>query len=644
VAIGAVLATLAAIIYLCAFHIVDVDVWWHIAAGRWMRATHGLISIEPFAYTRAGEPYLATHEWLAQVILAAVFDAFGARGIIVLRTVLVAAALLPVVAFAKRRAWLTAPLAMFAVLALRPAILDRPQLFTFVAFSAIISLSLLWAAERVSSRAFVMTAAVVQVLWVNLHGAAALMSLLVVGAMLCDRAVTLMRRGDPPRTWTRDGGMRTLALALGLLTAATFASPNTVHTLTYLQSLLTDQTAQLIDEWRPSTGSTYLTWIAPFWVVATAAVVIGRRHVVAAVVLLGGVGWLSLQATRHEPLFVLAASIVTADQLASDRWQRLLARLAPRVSVCAAATALAIAALGWKTVAEKQLFAGRSGLGGFGAYEPLKAAADFLERERVSGKIFNTYEAGNYLIFRGAQGGKMTRPVFIDGRNVDHGVDFFRATLKAAADEGAFRALEAQFGFTVAVVAFEPFAHLHPLPYAAMLDGLSDWVLVEIDDAAAVYVKRDQLHEQIGLRSGYRVLRPEVLVRPGQAIAQLPRSDAEALERELIRAERDQPSMLRPRLARATLYLRAGALAEAESLAGAVRSEAPWRHEAYSILGLVRAAQQRYAEAGELIEESIRRAGGEGATELDAGFVADIFEKAGNAQKAQHYRSLLSAR
>ena len=81
--------TAAFLFYLCAVKVLDRDFWWHIKAGQIMLQTCSLIHIEPFAYTRAGQPYLATHEWLAQIIFYLVYHFTGATGIILMRSALV---------------------------------------------------------------------------------------------------------------------------------------------------------------------------------------------------------------------------------------------------------------------------------------------------------------------------------------------------------------------------------------------------------------------------------------------------------------------------------------------------------------------------------------------------------------------------
>src|SRR5271155_274073 len=61
----------------------DPDTYLHIAAGRWMLA-HGALPIrDPFSYTFAGARWIP-HEWLAEIVLAAVYRAAGWSGLVLL--------------------------------------------------------------------------------------------------------------------------------------------------------------------------------------------------------------------------------------------------------------------------------------------------------------------------------------------------------------------------------------------------------------------------------------------------------------------------------------------------------------------------------------------------------------------------------
>src|SRR5215472_11590265 len=58
----------------------DGDTSWHIATGNWI-LSHGRIpATDPFSFTSAGHPWVAT-EWLSEVIFASVFRLAGYAGL-----------------------------------------------------------------------------------------------------------------------------------------------------------------------------------------------------------------------------------------------------------------------------------------------------------------------------------------------------------------------------------------------------------------------------------------------------------------------------------------------------------------------------------------------------------------------------------
>src|SRR5689334_15260795 len=59
----------------------DPDTYLHIAIGRWIIAQHAVPHHGIFSATMAQAPWVA-HEWLGEVLLAALFDAFGWAGLV----------------------------------------------------------------------------------------------------------------------------------------------------------------------------------------------------------------------------------------------------------------------------------------------------------------------------------------------------------------------------------------------------------------------------------------------------------------------------------------------------------------------------------------------------------------------------------
>jgi hypothetical protein len=110
----------------------------------------------------------------------------GAAGIILLRTLMMAACLLLVLGLDGRRLVVNSLLAILAANAMQPAFIERPQLFTFVCFAAFLRL-VFPVLETSLTRAKALVLVGLQVLWVNAHGAASLMGIVVVGAAWSQR-------------------------------------------------------------------------------------------------------------------------------------------------------------------------------------------------------------------------------------------------------------------------------------------------------------------------------------------------------------------------------------------------------------------------------------------------------------------------
>ena len=59
------------------------DLYWHIAAGRWMIENRAVLRIDPFSFTFTGYPW-HTQGWLSQLLLAFAFVAAGFGGVLAL--------------------------------------------------------------------------------------------------------------------------------------------------------------------------------------------------------------------------------------------------------------------------------------------------------------------------------------------------------------------------------------------------------------------------------------------------------------------------------------------------------------------------------------------------------------------------------
>jgi hypothetical protein len=174
----------------------------------------------------------------------------------------------------------------------------------------------------------------------------------------------------------------------------------------------------------------------------------------------------AITAFRNEMLVGLLAPILIA---AYFPWKRQLPTLAYTASAVLLAAGLAYG-------------------GACGAFFQLRAAewrfpsgaATFLADHHVTTPIFNTYEDGGYLIWRGQR-------VFIDGRALSESVFLdYRTILGAPPNDAARGTLLAKYG--VGAVVMNVFEYNAGALYPLVL-ALPDWKLVYEDAKALVFVR-----------------------------------------------------------------------------------------------------------------------------------------------------------
>jgi hypothetical protein len=112
-------------------------------------------------------------------------------------------------------------------------------------------------------------------------------------------------------------------------------------------------------------------------------------------------------------------------------------------------------------------------------------ASTFLRDHPIAGHLFNTYEDGGYLIWRGL-------PVFIDGRSLSENVfQDYRLIMGAPLGDPRRDATLARYGVDAIVLnAFEYNSGIvYPLALALANPAKSDWKLVYDDPAAMVFLR-----------------------------------------------------------------------------------------------------------------------------------------------------------
>jgi hypothetical protein len=280
----------------------DPDLWGHLLFGRQILASGAVPRLDFYAYTTAGLPWV-DHEWLAQTILAAVYDWGGSAGLLLLKLLVGSATVALVIGPVRSRTrdpWVWGGTGLFTIAVLARGFAFRPQMFTYLGAAAV--LAIIDRAQRGQPRTLWVLPPLFA-LWANLHGGF-MLGLGIVAVFAAGQ--TLVERRPLWTTWA--------AAAASL--AATALNPYGPQIIWYVGKEL--GRSHPITEWQPAALSdaglfaffTMLTmfvtslpfardWQTRGWQAALAAIAAG----------------LALRNQRHAPVFAVCAAAPLAAQL-----------------------------------------------------------------------------------------------------------------------------------------------------------------------------------------------------------------------------------------------------------------------------------------------------------------------------------------
>jgi hypothetical protein len=411
----------------------DSDLGRHLTLGGYILSSHTIPNHDVLSFTMPGDsrpPY----EWLAQVLLALAYRILGLDGVVLLTSLVIAIAFSIVYMDSVRRSGrpiLSLVIVAWAAIASSLHWLARPHVFSFLFFA-------LWLGglERLRRREpmplWLFPA--MMLLWANTHGGF-IFGFLALGAYLADWIVDALQ-GSVDRT----KGLRllTVGVASGL---ASILTPDLWHNW---EAVLSNRSGYVLSrtvETMPLNLASRAVW--PFLamlVLAVALLTIQRSRVATApVALLAVLALASLAMVRNIPFFAIAAAPFLIEWTAQiggglTDWQRIETRfqeidraLTPFLWSAIAAT-VAVAFFGYAPVGSRVLgFEFRPDV------FPVKAA-DWVAAHPRSGRMFNDFNWGGYLLYRFWPEQK----VFIDSQSDFYGEALTRQAEAIAAGESGW--------------------------------------------------------------------------------------------------------------------------------------------------------------------------------------------------------------
>jgi hypothetical protein len=238
----------------------DPDLWWHVRTGELILAERSLPRVDPFSFTATGAAW-TNHEWLSDVLFAALFRAGRGEALTLLRFAVIATICGLLAWLLLRRA--RVPALSLAILAAYFPFLSgllnvRPHSFTYLLTLAVLAVL---EGGRTRPALFYLLPAVIA-LWANLHGG----FLLGVVVALIGLGAHLTGAEHPPRTAVGAPPARWAWLLASVLLAP-LLTPHGTRMVSYLWAELGADHAT-VSEWKrltelPALWPAYLAMVLP---------------------------------------------------------------------------------------------------------------------------------------------------------------------------------------------------------------------------------------------------------------------------------------------------------------------------------------------------------------------------------------------
>lgn len=437
----------------------DADTYWQVALGDWMIAHRAVPHVDTYSWTVAGEPWISS-QWLAQVIFAAVYGAFGWSGVVAVSALAIAAAFGLLTYYLMRHLAPTPALVltMAAFVLAAPHMLARPHALALPVMVMWVA-GLVRAADEKRASSFWLLPLIA--LWANLHGGFTFGLLLIAPVAL--EALINARADERVRVV-----MRWALFGLAALAAACVTPYGPESILVTRRILGLGPALALIGEWQPENfaklGGFELCLLGALGFLLWRRVTLPPVRIV--VVL--GLVHMALSQSRSGEMLGLVAPLFMAAPFAHQLGRAALHDA--KGPYTAAAAALVMLALAMTVVLPLSLrYAPRAEVTPAGAVAAVKA----------SGKthLLNSYDFGGYLIAQGVK-------PFIDGRTELYGADFFLRHDAAVnlKNVDAFYDLMKTRDIDVTMLA-------PATPAVGLLDRMPEWKRVYADEVAVVHMR-----------------------------------------------------------------------------------------------------------------------------------------------------------
>ncbi|MCK5260187.1 MAG: tetratricopeptide repeat protein [Candidatus Omnitrophica bacterium] len=438
-------AIFAVLVVSANIEIKDLDLWLHLAVGRFITLHRFVPSVDVLSCSIAGASWV-NHEWLFQIIVYNIFNAWGAQGLIMMQVVVVALTMLLLLClgYDKKRQLLTTIALFLVYMIYQQRFTIRPDLYSLLFFTIYIFVLSLHIDKKWATPVLF----IIQVIWSNMHGFFFFGPLFILIGIVSEWT---RRNVHLPYEWNESGRLsddeyiRIKRIFFFVILACLF-NPLFVKGAWYPVSVFFSLSGEnkiffkhIQELKQPITGQTlfsqgHFLYYKLMIGLSFISFIFNRRRIDISALLF----WLvflvfSLKATRNTPFFAFAAYLVFITNIININPDDIIPiRFTQKKFRYITTIILKILFLLWlfgyyqaislRSYYDFDKYEMKSEFGGISQRTYPDKAVDFLVENKVKGNFFNDFNSGAYLLGR-------THPdikVFIDGRTEVYGGEFFR--------------------------------------------------------------------------------------------------------------------------------------------------------------------------------------------------------------------------
>lgn len=480
-------------------HVYNNDFWWHLASGKHIVENESLPEHDPFNYTASDLPSarkvnLLRGYWLSQILFYKVYGYWDAKGIIILRSLLLLLFLSAIFLTVRKQQetplWIALIIVYGVFVTSTQFAGERPVLFTFLIFACVYYLL---EDFRVSGSRKVFIIPFLVMMLANLHPGY-IVCLMIISIYLGAEGILIIAKKKP---YGRSAQHLLIVFVVTII--ASLLNANGPLMLTRLFEIHGEQ-IQGIVEFMPTfflythkmtpINYAYISYLA----VSLVAIRYIRKLDLAHLILLVVFAYMSAVAVRYMIFYMCIAAPILARVIHEVR-QESFFRKVPRSWRVREGFLTGVVFIWGLSL----LFSSLSTFAQYTfrpdiEYSIPEGAANFLSDVQIKGNMFNEYGFGGYLVWRLFPDKK----VFIDGRALEPDVykEYQHVVTLKSGEGNSWNDILRKYDVThIVMPPLFPYGGIIPL--VEQLFDSEDWVLVYQDHLAFVFVKNEERNRDL---------------------------------------------------------------------------------------------------------------------------------------------------